>query len=209
MRGVSDGPKRSARNAGQSRCVRGVAGGRGIALAAGVLSWVGFVESGFFSWFAVEEVGRQQGRRGDTLVTFKVGSYREAVDLEVALDPKGRVTAANLLLDRAWIGDRFDISPFAVDIARSFLRALAGPFPDAGALGTALWRLLDGEPASAAWEDFQGAVDAFVGSTSRSTVRSPGSTLVLENVVASGRARLRIALCLACPGRAGAVTAND
>lgn len=84
-------------------------------------------KSEFFSFFNIQEVAsRPLGT--STEISLKTGGFQEHVDLTVWTNVNQRVSEATLQLRESWvIGPPMGVNPFAVDIARSFLLALAPP----------------------------------------------------------------------------------
>ncbi|HYU19000.1 MAG TPA: hypothetical protein VEQ11_09910 [Chloroflexota bacterium] len=89
------------------------------------LSWDGFQRSQLFSWVHVHEVGRTSFGDGRVAVGLKPGAFEEQIDLQVDLDAAGAIRTASLWLDRSWLGGPGRGSPFASDIAKSFLAVVA------------------------------------------------------------------------------------
>lgn len=166
------------------------------------MNWETLSQSGFFSWFHVEEIGRERVPRG-AQVMCKPGAYQEYIDLAFVLDGHANLVQAELALDRTWLDDR-RTAPFAGDIAKSFVFLLAGDKGTLIALAQQMEEVLFTIPgviyrareALPAPGEVRGAVDAgiavYLGHASETEVRAPGCVLVLANDRGSRGLRLVI-----------------
>jgi hypothetical protein len=88
----------------------------------------------FWSFFHLSESGRTPGDDGQTRVQLRTGGFQSEIHLSVSTNPKDRLVEGVLALKRSWVvGPPYGLNPFALDIARSFLAALAPP-PDGDAM---------------------------------------------------------------------------
>ena len=169
------------------------------------LSWDELGESEFFSWFGISEVGRQPADGGRVVVRCKPGGFQEAVDLEFDLDAAPRVRGARLLLDRSWV-DAAATAPFAADIGKSFLAALAPNSAQARALSDEIQNLIAQNPNVLRRADPSApprllvppglvpAIDAFSGRGQEARVSDGPTTIAIKNVEQGARRVLRIAV---------------
>jgi len=164
--------------------------------------------SEFFSFFHVTEVGREHEPDGTTIVRLEPGGFKEFIDIELRLDALSNVRQGRLLLDREWVGDQNRINPFAKDIAKSFLSALA-PKADQGRMavfadalrnlaGTEDRYLKRSQPNSPERADrtvdaeVLHAVGVFVGTEHQLDVKLTASELRLSNIDEEGRSRVQM-----------------
>jgi hypothetical protein len=92
----------------------------------------------FWSFFRVHEIGVVHGDDGGVTYQLKTGGFQEFVDLELRAAATDEIASAELMLNSSWvIGPPMGISPFALDIAGSFLRTLMPP-PDREAMAPLL-----------------------------------------------------------------------
>jgi len=91
----------------------------------------GELEAGdFWSFFHIREVGQSALDTGIRRHLKPGGDFQDHIDLFVEENERGRVVDAELRLARGFVtGPPFGISPFAADIAKSFLAAFSPP-PD-------------------------------------------------------------------------------
>lgn len=85
-----------------------------------MVSFDSLQETDLFDFFGVHEVRRE----GET-VDLKTGGFQEHVDIRLWLDAAQRVHRACLWLNREFVGEPGSPSPFAKDIAKSFVAFLA------------------------------------------------------------------------------------
>ena len=95
------------------------------------LTYDEFTASDFWTFFHLT-VGERKMRDddGNILVTLKTGGFQSEIDLNVTVNQKNRLVEGLLSVKRSWvIGPPYGLNPFALDIVRSFIAALAPP-PD-------------------------------------------------------------------------------
>jgi hypothetical protein len=89
-------------------------------------------ESEFWSFFGIHEVPAPDEQ--EHTVRLRPGGFQEDVELELACRDDDRVASARLRFREAWaFGQPWGVSPYALDIARSFLRTFT-PAVDQGAV---------------------------------------------------------------------------
>ncbi|HRI55065.1 MAG TPA: tetratricopeptide repeat protein, partial [Pseudomonadota bacterium] len=141
---------------------------------------------------------------GDTQVWLKTGGFREFIDLQLTVEKTSRVREAVLLIDRSWIGDKVHLSPFAKDLAKSYIGALVAE-PDrkqARLFTEALWnlsgsgdRVLRRQPEEGPAElppDVKRALEVYTGAERRLRAPMLATDLIFENVSADGKDRLKL-----------------
>ncbi len=157
-----------------------------------------FLDGEFASFFGVEETGRVDLPAG-TRHDFKTGGFQEHVDVRVTVGKDGRITSALLELARAWTGSRENVSPFAKDLAKSFVMTFMAPEDAATAnlLALNVWQLQGtknrveyfGDPPPPPPAPPAGFIEAYVGEQAEFrqdygacaiALRNDGGKLVLE-----------------------------
>lgn len=162
-------------------------------------------KSEFFSFFNLSEVKRVPAESGDLQIELKTGGFREFIDMKLTVDKQDWAREAVLLIDRSWIGDAKRLSPFAKDLAKSFISALTASRDrkQAKLFTDAIWNLKgtedrvvslrqDAESSGPLPPDVSKALDVYVGTQRRLRAPMLATDLILENVTADGRDRLRI-----------------
>jgi hypothetical protein len=144
-----------------------------------------FKDSQFWAFFHVDE-----SRTDNDVIWLKTGGFQEYVDIKITLDGS-TITKAQLLLDRAWVGNASRINPFAKDIAKSFVFALL-PNTLGKALAAQLWNLKGDndevvtfggeEPVSAPDEEMSALLDAYVGARKLASAGTDGTHLMISNM---------------------------
>ncbi len=169
-----------------------------------MLTWQDLQHSELWSWFGVHEVSRALLPAGGVRIALKPGGFQEHIDLEVELSERETVRLATLTLDRTWIGEDGHVSPFASDITKSFLFTCAPDHGPAADLARRVERLMADAPGvirRAAPGDDQlpppsalllEAIEVYTGRAARAGLRGNDAVVLLENVSAGGRQRLRV-----------------
>jgi hypothetical protein len=167
--------------------------------------WHDVEQSDLFTWFGAYETGRVSLSDGDIALRLKPGGYQEFIDLEIVVDGLQRLKRATLALDRAWIADE-QAAPFAIDITKSFVLALATKDSAAGQLAEHLTQLLAMNPrvlrrASALEQpktplgpDLQAALDTYAGHRGEARLTGAHERIRLTNGPADGKPRLQVIL---------------
>lgn len=95
------------------------------------LTYDEFTASDFWKFFHLREVERKEpDGDGETVVVLQTGGFQSEINLAVAVNEKNRLTEGRLVVKRSWMtGPPYGLNPFALDIVRSFIAALAPP-PD-------------------------------------------------------------------------------
>lgn len=176
-------------------------------------------KSEFFSFFNLSETKRVPAANGDTQVWLKTGGFQQFIDIQITVDKAQQVRDAVLQMDRSWVGDKTRLSPFAKDIAKSFIAALVSDVDKKQAkfFIDGIWNLrgssdrvisLREEEGSASPlpPDVKKALEVYSGSERRSKVPMQATDLLLENVSTDGRDRLHITI-RRLPGKPGASAA--
>jgi len=97
-------------------------------------------DTDFFSFFNLGAHEEHPLKDGSVLRRFKPGKFKEFVDIGFTTDPSREILKATLFIDRAWLGDEKHISPFAKDIAKSFITDMV-PRADQGRVKELVLRL--------------------------------------------------------------------
>jgi hypothetical protein len=116
-----------------------------------------FTRSDFWEFFHLAESRRGEIEDdGETLtaIDLKTGGFAEYIQLRIVLDRGSSIRRGSLTLDRDWIVNvASGVNPFAVDIAKSFIRALTpGPDTHLQKAATTIEALSDGETVRALFE---------------------------------------------------------
>lgn len=161
-------------------------------------------KSEFFSFFNISEVKRVPADSGDTQVWLKTGGFREFIDLQLTVEKTSRVREAVLFIDRSWIGDKVHLSPFAKDLAKSYISALVAESDkkQAKLFTEALWnlsgsgdRILRRQQEEGPAElppDVKRALEVYTGGERRLRAPMLATDLIFENVTADGKDRLKL-----------------
>ncbi len=131
-----------------------------------------FLDGEFAGFFGVEETGHA-AVAGGMQHDFKTGGFQEHVDLRVTVGKDGRIGSAVLAMTRTWVGNRESVSPFAKDIAKSYVATFMAPEDGgvANVLALNLWQLQGtknvveyfGDPPPPPPAPPPGFLDAYVG----------------------------------------------
>lgn len=163
-------------------------------------------KSEFFSFFNISEVKRVPAENGDTQVWLKTGGFREFIDLQLTIEKTSRVREAVLLIDRSWIGDKVHLSPFAKDLAKSYIGALVAESDKKQAkfFTEALWNLSGSgdrvlrrqqeEGPAELPPDVKRALAVYTGAERRLRAPMLATDLIFENVTADGKDRLKLTI---------------
>jgi hypothetical protein len=84
--------------------------------------------SDFYQFFNIHPIKTNQNIKRlnpGVFKYFKPGGFLEYVDLLFRINENDQLTGALLILDRAWVGNQKSLNPFGMDIAKSFLDAIA------------------------------------------------------------------------------------
>lgn len=162
-------------------------------------------KSEFFSFFNLSEVKRVPADNGDLQIALKTGGFREFIDIQLTVDKNDWAREAVLFIDRSWIGDAKRLSPFAKDLAKSFISAMTASRDrkQAKLFTDAIWNLKgtedhvislrqEAESSGPLPPDVSKALDVYAGTQRRLRAPMLATDLILENVTADGRDRLRI-----------------
>lgn len=96
-------------------------------------------DSDFWSFFGIHESSGTDGS-SDT-VALSTGGFQDENAIELERDAHDRITRATLRLKESWcLGPPWGLNPFALDLGRSFIRALT-PQADQTAVERVLWPL--------------------------------------------------------------------
>ena len=149
-----------------------------------------FLDGEFASFFGVEETGHADVPTG-TRHDFKTGGFQEHVDLSVTVGSNGRITSVRLALARAWVGNRENVSPFAKDLAKSFVATFMAPEdePATNVLALNLWQLQGtknavdyfGDPPPPPPQAPPGFIEAYVGERTEFRLEGVKSSIALRN----------------------------
>ncbi len=156
-----------------------------------------FRVSEFAKFFNVTTTSRVDLPDGGTLVKLEPGGYKEHIDIELTIDSAMDVVAAELRINRAWLGDAGSINPFAKDMVKSFVDQMACDADDADIkrIVEQIWQSkgskdnvvkLESEEKKEADAMAAGPTpefEVFMGTKEKSDRALPGCTLAFENVV--------------------------
>jgi hypothetical protein len=167
-----------------------------------------FEKSEFWSFFNLHEQLREESSGTSAVVHLKTGGFSDEIQLKVTLDELDvaeRILSATLSLRRAWImGEPWGVNPFALDITKSFLEALA-PDPDRSdfqPLIEGLWALRSPEDARALIAQGKNSpavnqlLSTYVGGQAESNIFMAFSHLAINNVEREGEPWLTLDLTL-------------
>ncbi len=94
-----------------------------------------------WSFFGVRESKRHKTDNGQTVVLLKPGGFKKENRLQITLDEEERVRGAVLLQARAWMMSQSVVNPFALDLAKGFVKELTPEPDDTSDLVAGLWAL--------------------------------------------------------------------
>jgi len=151
-------------------------------------------EAHLFKWFHLEETGSRQGPGALRSVEHRPGGakFRALASLAATVDGKDRLLDLELILDRSFIDNR-QTSPFAADIAKSFLAETAHK-RDRSIVGPIVNELERGQPRHGAAPEPGPAVKVFRGLAPSYESLLTSSRLLIAGHEDSGLRRLSIRL---------------
>jgi len=98
-------------------------------------------ESQLWSFFGVRETKRHEIANGQTIALLEPGGFKKENRLQMRLDKAGRVRGAVLLQARPWMMSQSGMNPFALDLAKGFIKELTPEPDDTSDLVSGLWAL--------------------------------------------------------------------
>ncbi len=105
------------------------------------ISYSALKDGELWSFFGVRESRRQNIGNGQTIVFLEPGGFKRENRLHVKLDGKEHVRSAVLLQARAWMMSQSIVNPFALDLAKGFVKELTPEPDDTSELVAGLWAL--------------------------------------------------------------------